>query len=233
MRQGALVARHLPIDTLLVGIAPAGVHPDLGVDAGELAVEGFGLEFELGVGAVGPGRQAMMARLLDLDHRAAGGGQFAQFGVHDVAEIEHHCLVVGVVLVPQHARQCRRADRAEFDRAITETLRDLPQRGVFERPADQFFFDDRRLIGLLHFPQDLAGADVMSCHPPLRGAAVALNAAQSLDRIEKPRLAADREVEAAIAVGHDVEAAGFLRIDDRRDCVEVLLAEQGVAERRL
>ena len=133
--QGALVARHLPIDPLLIGIAPAGVHPDLGIDAGELAVERLGLEFELGLGAVGPGRQAMMARLLDLDHRAAGGGQFAQFGIHDVAEIEHHRPVVGVVFVPQHARQCRRADRAELDRAVAEALRDLPQCGVFERAA--------------------------------------------------------------------------------------------------
>src|SRR5271170_726364 len=54
MGQGALVARHFPIDALLIGIAPAGMHPDLGVDAGELPVERLGLKLELGIAAVGP-----------------------------------------------------------------------------------------------------------------------------------------------------------------------------------
>ena len=79
------------------------MHPDLGIDPGELAVEGLGLEFEVGLGAVGPRRQPVVPRLLDLDHRAADGGQFAQFGIYDVAQIEHHLLVIGVVFVPQHA----------------------------------------------------------------------------------------------------------------------------------
>src|SRR5437016_14072434 len=56
---------------------------------------------------------------------------------------------------------------------------------------------------------------------------------QPLDRVKKPRLAADGEVEAAVAVGHDVEAGGLLRIDDARDGVEVLLAEHRITERRL
>src|SRR5580704_4122672 len=59
-----------------------------------------------------------------------------------------------------------------------------------------------------------------------------LNAAQPLDRVEEPRLAADREVEAAVAVGDNVESRRLLRIDDRRDGVEILLAKQRVAERR-
>ena len=52
-------------------------------------------------------------------------------------------------------------DRAELDRAVAEALRDLPQCRVFERAPAELVFDDRRLIGLLHFPQDLAWA--MSC----------------------------------------------------------------------
>src|SRR5271155_552861 len=196
MRQGALVAGDLPIDALLIGIAPAGVYPDLRIDAGELAVEGLGLELEIGVAAVGAGREAMVARLLDLDHRAAGGRQFAQFGIHDVAEVEHHRLVVGVMFVPQHAGQGRRADRAELHRTVAEALRDLPQCRVFEWAAAELLFDDCWLVGLLHLPQDPAGADVVPRHPALRGAAGAVNAAQSLDWVEEPRSAADREIEA-------------------------------------
>jgi len=56
MRQRALVARHLPVHALLVRIAPAGVHPDLGVDARELAVERQRQELEIGVGTVRPRR---------------------------------------------------------------------------------------------------------------------------------------------------------------------------------
>src|SRR5579872_4275534 len=47
MRQRPLIARHLPIDALLVGVAPAGMHPHLGVDPDKLAVERLGLEFEV------------------------------------------------------------------------------------------------------------------------------------------------------------------------------------------
>src|ERR1700736_3647149 len=39
MRQRAFIARHLPMDPLLIGIAPAGMNPDLGVDADQLAIE--------------------------------------------------------------------------------------------------------------------------------------------------------------------------------------------------
>jgi hypothetical protein len=174
-----------------------------------------------------------MARLLDLDHRAAGRRQLLELGIHDVAQIEHERLVVVVVLVPQHAGQCRGADRAELDRLVAEALRNLPDRGVFERAAAQPVGDDARLIGFLHLPQDLAGAQPVPLHPAARGVAMAGNAAHPLDRIEKPRLAADREIEAAVAVGHDVEPGGFLRVDDRGDGIEILLAEQRIAEHLL
>src|SRR6516225_3457599 len=140
---------------------------------------------DLGIAAVGPGRQTMMARLLDLNHRAAGRGQFTECGIHDVAKVEDHRPVVRVMLVPQHARERRRADRTELYGAVTETLRDLPQCGVFERATAEFVIDDRRLISLLHLPQDLARTDVVPRHPALRGAAVTVNTAQALDRVEE------------------------------------------------
>ena len=209
------------------------MHPDLGVEPLKLAVERLGQEFELGIAAVGARRAAVMRRLLELDQRAAGGRQLLQLGVHDVAQIEDHLAVRRVVLVPQHAGEHRRTDRAELDRAVGEALGDLPQRGVFQRPAGQLVGDDRRLIGLLNLVEDAPGLDRVAPHPALRGRAVALDPAQPLDRIEEPRLAADREVEAAVAVGDDVEPGGLLGVDDRGDGVEILLAEQRVAHRRL
>ena len=89
------------------------------------------------------------------------------------------------------------------------------------------------LIGLLHLPQDLARAQAVPAHPAARGVAMAVDAAEALDRIEEPRLAADREVEPAVAVGDDVEPGRLLRIDDRGDRIEILLAKQRFAERRL
>jgi len=111
------------------------------------------------------------------------------------AEIEHHRPVVEIVFVPQHARQGRRADRAELDGPVVEALGDLPECHIFERTAAQFLFDDRRLVGFLHLPQDLAGANVAPRHPALRRAAVAVDAAQSLYRIEEPRLADGQRLE--------------------------------------
>ena len=100
-------------------------------------------------------------------------------------------------------------------------------------PRRQLFGDDARLVGLLHLPQDLAGPQPVALHPAARGVAVAVDAAQPLDRIEEPGLAADREVEAAVAVGDDVEPGRLLRVDHRGDRVDVLLAEQRVAHHRL
>ena len=49
---------------------------------------------------------------------------------------------------------------------------------------------------------------------------MAVDAAETFDGIEEPRLAADGEIEAAVAVGHDVEPRGFLLGDDAGDRVE-------------
>jgi hypothetical protein len=67
IRQGTLVARGLPVDTLLIGIAPAGVDPDLGVDPDELTVKCLGEKLQVGVGAVGPGRASVMRWFFDLN----------------------------------------------------------------------------------------------------------------------------------------------------------------------
>ena len=116
---------------------------------------------------------------------------------------------------------------------LSVRLRDLPYRAVFERSAGQLVGDDRRLIGLLHLPEDVAGLEAVAAHPTACGRAMAVDPAQALDRIEKPRLAADIEIEAAVAIGHDVEPGGFLRVDHRGDRIEILLAEHRVAHRRL
>ena len=55
---------------------------------------------------------------------------------------------------------------------------------------------------------------------------MAVDAAETLDRIEEPGLAAHGQIEAAVAVRHDVEPGGFLLGDDAGDRVEILLAEQ-------
>ena len=175
----------------------------------------------------------MVRRLLHLDQRAAGGGHVAELRVHDVAEIEDHRLVVVVELVPQHRRERGGADGAEFHRPVRHALRDLPERGVFQRTARELLAHDAGLIGLLHLPQYLAGTQPVARHPAPRGVAVAADAAETFDRIEEPGLAAHGQIEAAVAVRHDIEPCGFLLGDDAGDRVEILFAEQGIAERGL
>ncbi len=61
---------------------------------------------------------------------------------------------------------------------------------------------------------------------------MAVHAAEAFDRVEEPGFAAYGEVKAAVAVGHDVQARCLLRVDDGGNGVEVLLAEQRLAQRR-
>src|SRR5262245_21168171 len=109
------------------------------------------------------------------------------------------------MLVPQHAGDAGRADRAELDRLVGEALRHLPDRAGFERPARHFLGDDRRLIRLLHLPENMAGLEPVPAHPAARGRTMALDPVEPLDRIEEPRLAADIEVKPTVTVGNDVE----------------------------
>src|SRR5258707_15864150 len=86
MRQRSLVARHLPMYALLVRIAPAGMHPDLGVDAGKLAVERLGEELQIGVRALGLLRAHMGRRVPDPDPTAAWGRHVGPRRGYDGAE---------------------------------------------------------------------------------------------------------------------------------------------------
>src|SRR6185503_392852 len=152
MRQGAFVARHLPMHALLIGIAPASVHPDLSVYASELAIECVSEELEICIRAVRLLSAHMVRRFLHLDQWTAGGRHIAQLRVHDVAEVEDHRLVVGVELVPEHRRQRWGADGTEFHWPLRHALRDLPERGVFQRTARELLAHDTGLIGFLHLP---------------------------------------------------------------------------------
>ena len=60
-----------------------------------------------------------------------------------------------------------------------------------------------------------------------------LDAGKALDRVEEPGFSSNREIEAAVAVSDDVESRRLLRVDDRGDRVEILLAKQRLAECRL
>ena len=62
---------------------------------------------------------------------------------------------------------------------------------------------------------------------------MAFDAAEALDRVEEPRLAADGQIEPAVAVGDDIEPRGLLGVDHAGDRVEVLLAEDRLAHGRL
>src|SRR6516164_7622897 len=105
MRQSAFVARHFPMYTLLIRIAPACMYPDLSVHAGELAIECLGEKLEIGIRALRLLGAHMVRRLLHLDQWAADSDQIAELRVHDVAELEDHRLVVVIELVPQHRRE--------------------------------------------------------------------------------------------------------------------------------
>src|SRR6516225_621870 len=167
----------------------------------------------------------MMRRFLHLDQRAAGSRHIAELRVHDLAEFEDHRFVVIVVLVPKHRREGGSTDGTEFHRAVRHTLRDLPQRGIFQRTARKPLAHYARLIGLLHLPQYLARAQSVTRHPAPRSIAVTTDPTEALDCIKEPRLAAHREIEAAIAIRYDVEPGCFRFADDAGDRVEVLLAE--------
>src|SRR5215510_10372106 len=100
VRQSTFVARYLPMYALLIWIAPAGMHPDLGVHPDQLSIEGLSEELEIGIRAVRLLAAHMVRRFFHLNQWAAGGDHIAKLRVHDVAKIEDHCFVVSIELVP-------------------------------------------------------------------------------------------------------------------------------------
>src|SRR5215475_1113576 len=202
------------MDTLLIRITPAGMHPDLGIHVDELPVERLGEELEIGIRAIWLLGAHMMRRFLHLDQRATGSRHIAELRVHDLAELEDHRFVVVVVLVPKHRREGGSADGTEFHRAVRHALRNLPQSGIFQWTAREPLAHYARLIGLLHLPQYLPGAQTVTRHPAARGVAVTADPTEAFDWIKKPGLAAHREVEPAIAVRHDIEPGRLLFGDD-------------------
>src|SRR5262249_19832590 len=100
---------------------------------------------------------------------------------------------------------------------------------VVERSAAQPLARDDGLPRLHHLVEDASRLDGA---PEVGRDAVDVpgDAEQALERIEEPRLAAHRQVEARVAVGHDGEAGLRLLPDDAADRVEILLAEARIAE---
>jgi hypothetical protein len=119
VRQRALVGGPLPVQRLLVGIAPACVQPDLGTDAGDLAVHRLGEELEVLVGRRAVGAGDVVLRLFHLDDPAAGGRDLLELGVEDVGERQDEITVGGVVPVDEHLGQRLGRDRAELHRSGT------------------------------------------------------------------------------------------------------------------
>ena len=173
-----------------------------------------------------------MARLLDLDDLAARSRHLAELDVEDVGHVHDQLALGSVVLVHEHLHQGLGADGAELHRPVGEALRGLVQRGVLEIAGGELFPHDGRLIRLHHLVEDAARTQ----HLPVArggGVGVAGDAAQPLDRVVEPRLAAHGEVEARVAVGEDVEPRALLLRQEAGHRVEILLAKAGMTQRVL
>src|SRR5215471_10612198 len=116
--ESPLITRWLPVDTLLIGIAPAGVDPDLGVHPDELTIKRLGEELEISISTVGSGGATVVRRFFDLDEGTTSGGQFPQLSVKEITQIVNKGSLVPIVLVPEHACQRGGTDGPELHRPI-------------------------------------------------------------------------------------------------------------------
>ncbi len=171
-------------------------------------------------------RDQMDLRLLDLDHRTAGVGELVIFLVEGVGDREHavgHALVVPVL---QREGDDLGRHRAELDRLRGEALRRLPHRGVLQIAAADRSGDDRHDARFQIVVQNVAARKPdAAAAGRRRHRMLDVEAAHVVRRIGGPALAADVVVEAAIAVGDDIEAGEFLIAQIAGQRVFVLLAE--------
>ena len=190
------------------------MRPDFGLGAQPFhrAVEHLDHQFErehLVLNAAG-GRQ-MNLRLLDLDHRAAGVGELGIFFVERLGDGEHALGQRLVVSVLRRERDDLRRHGAEFHRTRGQPLCGLPQCGVLQVAAPDRADNDRHHPRFQIIVQDVAARKPETAAPGRRRPRVAaLVAGHVMRRIAGPALAANVVVEAAIAVGDDVEASELL-----------------------
>ena len=185
----------------------------------------------------------MDRRLLDLDHLGAGRGELAKLEVHRAGHVPDQLLLVlevvlGGVAVEEDREHLRRAG-PELDRLARARARlgDPPQLGVLERIARvvlDLADDARPAPGRLDLVHQRPGREL---EQPVARALVlellVLEALPALQRVVVPRAAGEVLVEVVVAVGEDVEPRALLLGDHGRVCVEELLAETDVEQRRV
>ena len=232
--QRRLIALHVLEDALLARIAPTGVAPDLCLGAQALhrvvkdADEIVDVEPAEGLAAH---RHHVNLRLFHLDHRTAGVGELVKLLVERFAERHRALDRVFVISVDHGSREQLGQDGAPLDRALGHALRRLPHRGVLQIAAADFVDHLREDAGFQEVVQDVAarigdGADIVD------GRLGSLREAGHVgERIALPAHAAYFLVVMGVAVGTDVEAGDFLRAQEGRHRVLVLLAVARVHHR--
>jgi len=172
----------------------------------------------------------MDLRLLELDHRAAGFGQFAELAAERVANRPDPFDRVLVVSVGDGGREQFGKNGPELDRFSSKPLRRLPHRGVLQIAGAD---------GPDDLGQDARFEEVVQ-NMPARGSSPHLvrarlrrcrEAGHVRQRIALPAHAADLLVEMRVAIGTDVEAGRLLRAQIDRNRVFVLLAVAQVHHR--
>jgi hypothetical protein len=172
--------------------------------------------------------QEMDLRLFHLDDAAARVRELVQLLVQRVADGEDALAQVAVMQVAHRHGDELGHDGAELHRPPGQALRRFPHRRVLQRAAPDRPRQVRHHARLEHVVQDMPGLvrkPGFAAGAVIRGSGKAAHAQR---RVGKPVVAGDVRVEAAIAVGDDVESRGFLVAQVRRDGIQVLLAIRAV-----
>jgi hypothetical protein len=171
-------------------------------------------------------------RLLDLDDRTARVGELVIFLVERVGDREHALRHALVMTILQGEGDDLGGNGAELDRPRGEALRRLPHRGVLQIAASDRPGDHR------HHPRFKIIVQDMTARKPNAAAAgrrrhrmLRIEPAHMVRRIRRPALAADVVVEAAVAIGKDIQPRKFLIAQIARQCVFVLLAKTAAHHR--